>query len=186
MRYEIVIAGAGGQGVILAGTVVGTAVAVFQDLNATQVSSYGPEARGGHVFTELVISDEDIGYPGVEEPDILVAMSQWAYEEFGGRVRSGGTIIYDPDLVEPGKARPGVREVPVPATSLAEEQVGLKLSANMVMVGVLTAFCDLIEARAVEEAIRYRVGRRLEENLRAFRLGYELGLRLRSSEAEGF
>ncbi len=181
MRYELLLAGAGGQGVILAGTVIGTAGAVFQGLNAAQVSSYGPEARGGHVFTEVILSDEEIHYPGVREPDILVAMSQWAYDEFHGRVRPGGLIIYDPELVRPEPKPEGVRLLPVKATRMAEEEVGLKLSANMVMVGVLTALCGLLDRGAVEEAIRYRVEKALDENLRAFRLGYELGLKLKAS-----
>ncbi|OYT52609.1 hypothetical protein B6U66_01435 [Candidatus Bathyarchaeota archaeon ex4484_135] len=181
MRYELLLAGAGGQGIILAGTVIGTAGAVYQGLNAAQISSYGPEARGGHVFTEVVLSDEEIHYSGVREPDILVAMSQWAYNEFHGKVRPGGLIIYDPELVKPEPRPEGVRLLPVRATRMAEEKVGLKLSANMVMVGVLTALCDLLDREAVEKAIRYRVRRALDKNLEAFRLGYELGLKLKSS-----
>ena len=181
MRYEIVIAGTGGQGVVLAGTIIGTAAAVHQGLRATQVSSYGPEARGGHVYTEVVISDQEIDYPRAMRPDVLVAMSNWAYEEFARSVKEGGIIIYDPDLVSPGEAPEGVRLLPVRATQVAEEEVGLRLSANMVMLGVLTAICDVLEEGPMREAIRDRVRRSLEQNLRAFELGLELGAKLRSS-----
>ena len=179
MRYEVIIAGTGGQGIILAGTIVGTAVAVHQGMEATQISSYGPEARGGLVYTELVLSDRYVDYPRALRPDALVAMSQWAYDEFSGLVKRGGLIIYDPDLVEPEGAPEGVGLFAVPATRLAEEEVGLKLSANMVMLGALTALCDMLDAESMEKAIRDRVRRSLEENLRAFRLGLELGRELR-------
>ncbi|RLI07071.1 pyruvate ferredoxin oxidoreductase [Candidatus Bathyarchaeota archaeon] len=166
----------GGQGIILAGTVLGIAACVYGGLQATQVASYGPEARGGRVFTEVVISDEEIDYPRVVEPDVVVVMSQRAYNEFAGHVKPGGTIIYDPDLVEPHDPPGGVELVPIPATREAE-RLGMRLSANMIMLGALTALCGFLEPAAVEEAIRYRVRRALDVNLRAFRLGYELGLR---------
>jgi len=181
LRYEIVIAGTGGQGIILAGTIIGTAATVHQGLRATQISSYGPETRGGLVYTEVVISDQEIDYPRATKPDILIVMSNWAYDAFSRSVKEGGTIIYDPDLVEPSEAPEGVRLLPVRATQVAEKEVGLRLSANMVMLGVLTAICDVLEEWAVVEAIRDRVKRSLEENLRAFRLGLELGRELKSA-----
>ena len=78
MRTEIRIAGFGGQGVIMAGIIVGKAAALYDNINAVQTQSYGPEARGGASKTEVVISDDEIYYPKVQEPDILVAMSHTA------------------------------------------------------------------------------------------------------------
>jgi len=179
LRYEIVIAGIGGQGIVLSGTIVGTAAAVFGGLNATQIASYGPEAMGGRVYTEVVISDEEIDYPRVSSPDILVVMSQRGYNEFSRKVKPGGLIIYDPDLVEISRLEE-VEQIAIPATKEAE-RLGLRISANMVMIGALTAFCDLLEPEMVEEAIRSRVRRSLETNLKAFRRGYELALSLRGA-----
>ena len=178
MRFEVLIAGMGGQGIILAGTIIGTAVTVFGDKLATQIASYGPEARGGRVYTQLVISDGEIDYPRVRSPDVVIAMSQRGFDEFAKMVREGGTVIYDEDLVEPHGGPDWAELVPVPATRIAEE-LGMRRSANMVMLGVLTALCDLLEPGPVKEAIRYRLGHRhLDINLRAFERGYELGLRL--------
>ena len=175
MRYELIIAGMGGQGILLAGNVLGTAAAVFQGLEAVQIVSYGPEARGGRVFTELIISDEEIDYPRVLRPDIVITMSQRAYDEFGTAVAQGGLLIYDPGLVVP-EEREGVKLVPIPATEMAEK-LGARISANMVMLGALTALCDLLKPEAVEQAIKTKVRRALEVNLKAFRKGYEAGLR---------
>ena len=179
MRYEVLIAGMGGQGILLAGTILGTAATVFGGLKATQIVSYGPEARGGRVYTEVVLSDQEIDYPRVVEPDVVIVMSQRAYNEFAGRVRKGGMVIYDPDLVEPHDPPKGAKLLPVPATRKAEE-LGMKRAANMVMLGVLAALCELIEPEMVEKAISYRVRKEyVAINLRAFREGYELGLSLR-------
>ena len=175
MRYELIIAGMGGQGILLAGNILGTAAAVFQGLKAVQIVAYGPEARGGRVFTELIISDEEIDYPRVLRPNIVIVMSQRAYDEFGTAVAPGGLLIYDPELVV-AEEREGVKLVPIPATKMAEE-LGAKISANMVMLGALTALCDLLKPEAVEQAIKTKVRRALEVNLKAFRKGYEAGLR---------
>ena len=175
MRYELIIAGMGGQGILLAGNILGTAAAVFQGLKAVQIVAYGPEARGGRVFTELIISDEEIDYPRVLRPNIVIVMSQRAYDEFGTAVAPGGLLIYDPELVVP-EEREGVKLIPIPATKMAEE-LGARISANMVMLGALTALCDLLKPEAVEQAIKTKVRRALEVNLKAFRKGYEAGLR---------
>jgi len=175
LRYELIIAGLGGQGILLAGNIVGTAVAVFEGLEASQIVAYGPEARGGRVFTEVIISDEEIDYPRVRRPDIAIVMCQRAYDEFGKAVAPGGLLIYDPDLVEP-EEQEGVKLVPIPATSTAEK-LGARISANMVMLGALTALCDLLEPEAVRRAIEMKVRRALSTNLRAFDAGYEEGLR---------
>ena len=185
MRYEILVAGMGGQGIILAATVAGAAAAVFRGLEATMIPSYGPEARGGRVYAQLVISDEEIDYPRVTHADMAIIMSQRAYEEFASIVKPGGKIIYDPDLVEPHDPPEGVKLVPVPATRMAEE-LGSRISANMVMLGVLTALCDFIGPEDMEKAIRGWVRRAVDVNLKAFKKGYELGLSLaKEVEAPG-
>jgi len=176
LRYEVLIAGMGGQGIILAGTIIGTAVTVFGDKLATQIASYGPEARGGRVYTQLVISDEEVDYPLVRQPDVVITMSQRAFNEFACKVKEGGLVLYDEALVEPEGGPSWAELVPVPATSIADS-LGMRRSANMVMIGALTAICDLLEPEAVKEAIRYRLGHRhLDINLKAFEAGYRLGL----------
>ena len=100
MRREIRITGFGGQGVILAGYILGKAACVFDTKAATLVQSYGPEARGSACAAQVVIADETIHYPYVKHQDILVAMSQEGYDSFAGTLVEGGVLLYDEDLVD--------------------------------------------------------------------------------------
>ena len=174
MRYEILVAGMGGQGIILAATVAGAAAAVFRGLEATMIPSYGPEARGGRVYAQLVISDEEIDYPRVTHADMAIIMSQRAYEEFASIVKPGGKIIYDPDLVEPHDPPEGVRLVPVPATRMAEE-LGSRISANMVMLGALASITNVVSEGALRKAIEDTVPPETRTpNLKGFERGLQL------------
>ena len=176
MRYEILIAGRGGQGVVLAGVIIGYA-AIISGLNAAQSQSYGPEARGGKVRSEIIISDGPVGYPKVRRPNLLVTLSQEAYEAYIDSLQEGGILIYDEDLVRPrGERR--IESYPIPATRMAEE-LGLRLSANMIILGAITSLSGVLKPMAVEEAIKKRVRRHLETNLKAFRRGLEYVERLR-------
>jgi len=176
LRYDIIIGGMGGQGIILAGLILGTAATVYAGKNAVQIQSYGPEARGGRVRSEIAISDEEIDCPKAEYVDIGVFMSQLSYQTYSWRVKSKGIIIYDPDLVEV-ELREEIKFYGVPATRIAEE-LGNRLSANMVMLGALVAITKILEPDTVEKAIISRVPRFKELNLQAFRAGYDYGLKL--------
>ena len=177
MRYEILIAGRGGQGVVLAGVIIGYA-ALISGLNAAQSQSYGPEARGGKVRSEIIISDGPVGYPKVRRPNLLVTLSQEAYEAYIDSLQEEGILIYDEDLVRPRRAGKEAGRYPIPATRMAEE-LGLRLSANMIILGAITSLSGVLKPEAVEEAIRRRVKRHLEINLKAFRMGLEYGERLK-------
>lgn len=170
-RFEIRIAGLGGQGVILAALVLGKAAALFGRRKACQTQSYGPESRGSACKAEVIIADEDIDHPKVERPDALVVMSQEAFQENIGDLKENGTLILDPDMV-PGAKLEGMRAYAVPATRLAEE-LGNKLVANMVMVGATLAATDILDPTAAEKAIMISVPRGTGElNIAAFRRGY--------------
>jgi len=171
-KTEIRITGFGGQGVILAAYVIGKAVAVMAGRHATLNQSFGPEARGSACSAQLVLSDNPVTYPYVTRTDILVAMSQDAYRQYVGEVREGGMVLIDSSLVTQDSPH---TTFGVPATRTAE-QLGKKIIANMVMVGLFTAKAHVVECRSVEEAIRTSVPSGSDElNLAAFRRGLELG-----------
>lgn len=180
VRKEIRIAGFGGQGVILAGIVLGKAASLYDGLYAVQTQSYGPEARGGASRAEVVISDQEIDYPKVQSPDILVAMSHQALMTYMDDLKRGGTLIVDPDMVVEAEIEDFIRERSVkyfraPATRTAEERVGITIVANMVMMGALTEATGIVSVRAAEEAIKDSVPPGTEEkNLMAFQAGREL------------
>lgn len=176
-RTEIRLAGFGGQGIILAGYIIGKAGAIYDKKYATFTQSYGPESRGGACSAQVIISDEPVSYPHLIDPAILVIMSQEAYNRYAPTLRDGALLIIDEDLVETGDLTNRVKVLSVPATRLAEE-MGRKIAANIVMLGFFAAVTDVVSVEALREAVRTSVPKGTEEfNLQAFDKGYEYGRR---------
>ena len=181
MRIEIRFAGFGGQGIIKSGIIVAAAACIHSGKKAVQTQSYGPESRGGACKSEVVISEEEIDFPKVVEPDILVVMSQHAYNEYAENVKSGGTIILDSDMIPHEKDLGNVKVFRIPATKIAEE-LGRKIVANIVMLGAFVAITNALDEDAVKESIKANIPKGTEElNLTAFEKGYEYGKSLLKS-----
>ncbi len=177
------ISGFGGQGVILAGYVVGKAAALYDHRYATLVQSYGPEARGSACSAQVIISDEPIHYPYLTGSDILIAMSQEAYTSFAGEVVPGGVLLLDEDLVVGETVRPDVRLFRIPATRLAEE-IGHRIVANVVMLGSLTALAPVTTVKAMTQALASSFPPTgVAVNQKAFELGYDIAQGLLSANA---
>jgi len=173
MKKDIRICGFGGQGVILAGFIIGKAASVFENYNAVQSQSYGPEARGGAARSEVIISDEKIGYPRPIGVDCLVAMSQESFDTYRDDIRDDAVIILDPDLVK--KHDIGRPIYKVQALKIAEE-LGNKIVTNIVMVGAFTSIYGLLKPEAVKESVIDSVPKRFTElNIKAFEKGFEAG-----------
>jgi 2-oxoglutarate ferredoxin oxidoreductase subunit gamma len=169
MKKEIRICGFGGQGIILAGVVLGEA-ATRVGYRAVQTQSYGPESRGGAARAEVVISSEPIDYPRVSRPDVVVALSQAGYDRFGQDVADDGIVLVDEALVE----AEGVRSVPFTTTA---EEVGRKIVANIVMVGYLGALIDVIPHDVIESTVLDNIPAGTEDlNRKAVRAGRDLWL----------
>jgi 2-oxoglutarate ferredoxin oxidoreductase subunit gamma len=169
MRKEIRFAGFGGQGMILAGHIVGHAASIFDKKNAVLTQSYGPEARGGASSADVVISDAEIDYPKVTLPDIIVVMSQEAYKTYGMKVAKDAVMIIDEDLV---KVDAGLKVMSVPSTRLAE-QMGKRIVANIVMLGYFSAVTDVVSLDSIKKSLLENVPKGTEDlNIKAFELGY--------------
>jgi len=178
MRLEVRIAGFGGQGIIRAGLMLAMAVSLFEDKNAVQTQSYGPESRGGSCKSEVVISDEEIDFPKALEPDVLLVMSQAAYTRYIDTIKNGGTVILDPDMIPQRKERPNIQEYQVPVTRIAEE-LGKTIFANVIMLGAFTAITNIVGAEPMKDAILKNIPKGTEKlNLAAFEKGYEYGNKL--------
>lgn len=172
---EIRIAGFGGQGVILAGMVIGRAATIHDGKFVTLTQSFGPEARGSACSVQLIVADQPVLYPYVTKPDILVMMSQEASTRFTADLKPGGLVLYEQDLIHIENMNHGLRYYGVPATRFAEE-LGRKLVLNMVMVGFVTALTNLATPQAVRRAVAESVPRGTDKlNLAAFEKGLEFG-----------
>ncbi len=154
-RVTFQFCGFGGQGIVLSSVVFGTAAVLKAGFNAVQTQSYGSEARGGECQAELILSKELIHSPTADRVDILVAMSQLALDRYIDRLKSGGTLIIDPELVEK-PPRDDVQIAKVPATEIASG-IGPRIIANMVMLGFLQQSTGLVTKDALYETIRDNV-----------------------------
>jgi 2-oxoglutarate ferredoxin oxidoreductase subunit gamma len=173
MKKEIRICGFGGQGVILAGFIIGKAASVFMNYNAVQSQSYGPEARGGAARSEVIVSDGKIGYPRPTSVDLFVAMSQESFDTYRDDIRDDTVIVIDPDLVP--KHNIGRSVYKVHAQKIAEE-LGNKIVTNIVMVGASTSIFGLLDHEAVRKSVLDSVPSRFKElNEKAFEKGLEAG-----------
>ncbi|MFQ6069948.1 MAG: 2-oxoacid:acceptor oxidoreductase family protein [Candidatus Aminicenantales bacterium] len=172
---EIRFSGFGGQGIVRCGLITGKALAIYDNKHATMTQSFGPEARGSACSSQLVVSEERILYPYISSPEILVAMSQEAYEKYEPELREDGMLIIDEDLVRAKPPRGRIRMYAIPSTRFAEE-LGNRIIANLVMLGFFTAITDVVSPQAMKKALPGLVPSRfLELNLRAFDKGYEYG-----------
>jgi 2-oxoglutarate ferredoxin oxidoreductase subunit gamma len=172
---EIRIAGFGGQGVILSAMILGKAASIYENAFATMTQSFGPEARGGACSAQLVISDSPVLYPYVTQPDVLVVMSQEAYNRFAPELKPEGMLIIEEDLVRVSDLKGDPRIYAIPATRFAEE-LGKRMVLNSVMVGFFTAVTKLLSADAVRKAVADSVPPNSRElNLKAFDKGLDYG-----------
>ncbi len=171
-RTEIRITGFGGQGVVLAGYIIGRAHAIHAGKQATMIQSFGPEARGSACSATLVLSDTEVLHPYIQRPDVFVAMSGEGYEKYRDELKDDGTLVYEQDLVH-SVFKDGQKAFGIPSTRIAET-LGRALVQNIVMVGFFTVVTGLVPREAMEEAVRLSVPAGTEElNLKAFQQGLE-------------
>jgi 2-oxoglutarate ferredoxin oxidoreductase subunit gamma len=173
-RNEIRFAGFGGQGLLLAGIILGKAACLYAGKQAAQTQSYGTEARGGASQCNVVLDEKEITYVGVVNPDVFVVMSQEAYDKLIGEVKEGGIVFYDSDLVRI-KDNPRARQVPIPSTSAAKE-LGKQMVANVVILGAMVEGTGILDADQVKACLTESVPPGTEAlNLKAFDAGRALG-----------
>jgi 2-oxoglutarate ferredoxin oxidoreductase subunit gamma len=172
---EIRFSGFGGQGIIRLGLISGKALSLFDNKHATMTQSFGPEARGSACSSQLVVSEDRVLYPYITKPEILVSMSQEAYDKYELDLREDGILIIDSDLVKPKPVRGTIKLFSIPATRFAEE-LGNRIIANLVMLGFFTAVTQIATPEAMKKALPGLVpGRFLDLNIKAFDRGYDYG-----------
>ncbi len=172
---DIRFSGFGGQGIIRCGLITGKALALYDNKYATMTQSFGPEARGSACSSQVVVSDDRVLYPYIVSPEILVSMSQEAFEKYVPELGKNGMLIIDKDLVNLKDLREDIRLYAVPSTRFAEE-LGNRIFANLVMLGFFTAVTKIVSADAMKKALPGLVPERfLALNIKAFDKGYNYG-----------
>lgn len=151
---EIRLGGIGGQGIALAGSLLGKAAAIYDGKEAVFTQTHGPEARGGASRADVIIGDQPIAYPFVTRPDILAVLFQEAYEKFRPDLRAGGLLVVEAERVR--LRDDDSTAIRLPAIRIAEE-LGNKLAANMVLIGYLVGASRIVSRDAIEQAIRATV-----------------------------
>jgi len=181
-KQQVLFTGTGGQGLILAAIMLAEA-AVLAGKNVVQSQSYGPEARGGASKAEVIISDEVVNYPKVQKPDVVLAMSQEAYNKYGITLDEASILIIDNTYVQEVKPR-SKNLYALPLTRMTRNQLGSEQSANVVALGAVAALSRLISLEEVRQAVLQRAPKGTEErNLKALTMGWQLGVEALKQEA---
>lgn len=175
MTTQILIAGFGGQGILFAGKFLANK-GLLEGRQLSWLPSYGPEMRGGTANCSVVLSDEPVGSPIVNKPDVLIVMNLPSLDKYEDAVVPGGAIFVDSTLIGRKVERSDVRAFYLPATQLAQQN-GIPTLANMIMLGKVLKECDFTGFDNIEDAVRTVVSAKhadlFDVNLKALKLGYE-------------
>lgn len=172
-RAELRLSGSGGQGLITAGAILAEA-SIRHGINAVQSQSYGPEARGGASRSDVILSSDEIYFPEVNEPNILLAMTQLSYDKFAPSVKSGGTVIVDTTYVKRIEPKDDVTYYECPITEMCIKKFGTPICANVIALGLLAGLFGELNLSLFEEAVKDRVPKAFEGmNVEALRTGYQ-------------
>jgi 2-oxoglutarate ferredoxin oxidoreductase subunit gamma len=183
VRYEIRLSGAGGQGLVLAGIIIADAAVMVEEFNVSQTQSYGPESRGGSSRSEIVYGEDQIDFPKVMKPDLLVCLTQTAFDEYGADLKQYGVMIVDSsiDISEIDESlKENVYQLSIIKT--AEKNMNNKIYANMIVLGIISnILAKQIPAEFIEKSIIDHVPpETIDNNLEAFEIGREIKLKKRS------
>jgi 2-oxoglutarate ferredoxin oxidoreductase subunit gamma len=174
-RCRIVFSGSGGQGVITAAVILAEAAVIYEDLIAVQSQSYGPEARGGATRSDVILSSEEVYFPKVLQPNVLICLTQSAYNKYYSILRPGGVMLTDPHFVETHR-RLDAQRCEVPMYQAVMDNIGKPVVFNICMLGTLLGIRQLVAPDSIYKVLAGRLPKEfLEMNRNALELGYKLG-----------
>jgi 2-oxoglutarate ferredoxin oxidoreductase subunit gamma len=174
-RTRFVFSGSGGQGVITAAIILAEAAVIHEGMNATQTQSYGAAARGGSTRSDVIISNQPIYYPEVNQANILVCLTQEAYINYSSIIRPGGLVLTDSRFVKTTK-KVDARQIEVPMYDMVMEKIKKPIVFNICMLGALLGITEFVKPASVMEVIKATVPKDfIAMNQNAFELGMELG-----------
>lgn len=180
-QKEITISGVGGQGMILCGTLLAEGAAIHDHKRATLSSEYGVETRGTFAKSDVIISDNEIYFPDVTDPDLIVCLHQVAYERYSGKVGDKALILYNADEIKPNPRRSAF-ERGINITTIAKG-LGNPAMANILTMGIIVGVLGVITPEGAKNAIGKFFSKKGEKvvglNYAAFNAGLEIGQKLK-------
>ena len=173
-RCRLVFSGSGGQGVITAAIVLAEAAVLHDDLTAVQTQVYGAAARGGATRSDVIISDIDINFPKVVQPNVLVCLTQEAYNQYASIIRPGGLLITDKRYVEL-QHKVDARQVELPIYQTVMDKIGKPIVFNIFMLGAVVGLTGLVRAESILKVLKTRIPEAfVAMNQEALQLGVDL------------
>jgi 2-oxoglutarate ferredoxin oxidoreductase subunit gamma len=170
---KVRLAGTGGQGIIKASIILATAV-VLDGRRVVQSQSYGPEARGGSCKADVIVSDEDILYPRIDRPNVLLCLSEAAYAKYLPGIADDAVVILNESLSSATNS--GSRAYKVPITTIAREKLGAEITSNIVALGVIVGITSMVSEDSIYEAVKDSVPSKVQAlNLKALTMGLDEG-----------
>jgi 2-oxoglutarate ferredoxin oxidoreductase subunit gamma len=174
-RCRLVFSGSGGQGIITAAVILSEAAVLYENLNAVQSQAYGPAARGGATRSDIIISESDINFPKVIQPNVLICLTQEAYNTFCNIIRPGGLLITDARFVKTEK-KVDAQQKELSMYVAVMEKIGKPIVFNICMLGAVISLTDLVEPESIMKVLENRIPSGfLEMNRKALELGIEIG-----------
>ncbi|MBU0987532.1 MAG: 2-oxoacid:acceptor oxidoreductase family protein [Proteobacteria bacterium] len=171
---RIVFSGSGGQGVVTASIIIAEAAVLYENLNAVQSQSYGPEARGGATRSDVIISDAVINYPKVIQPNVLICLTQQAYDKFYPIIRPGGLLVTDTRFVKTQK-KVDARQKEFPLYRTVMDKIGNPIVFNICMLGAVSVLAGIVKPESIMKVLETRIPYNyLEMNRTALDLGIQL------------
>lgn len=178
-RYEIILSGVGGQGLVVGGTILGEAATMFENLNSTLTTSYGVETRGTFTKSDVIISKDEIFFPEVVEEDFVLALAQVAYDKYAKLINENGILVYDCNSVDPVDDLKA-RQYGFPITDAARE-IGNIATANIISLGLIVKMTGVVSVESVTNVLKEQFSKKpkmYEMNLNAFNKGLEMAEQL--------
>ena len=174
-RSRFVFTGSGGQGVITAAIILAEAAVMHEGLNAVQSQVYGAEARGGATRADVIVSGSEIHYPKVIQPNVLVCLTQEAFNKYYSIIRPGGLLITDRRYVETER-RVDAQKKELPLIQSVLDQIGKAIVLNICMLGAVISLTEIVKPESIMKVLKTRIPKGfIEMNQKALELGLELG-----------
>ncbi|MCP4024474.1 MAG: 2-oxoacid:ferredoxin oxidoreductase subunit gamma [Desulfobacteraceae bacterium] len=174
-RSRLVFSGSGGQGVITAAIILAKAAVIFEKKNAIQSQSYGAAARGGATRSDIILSDSEIFFPKVIQPNILVSLTQESYNKFSSIIRPGGLLLVDSRYVDIQKKVDG-KHITLPMYETVMEKIGKPIVFNICVLGALIGITELVKKQSILSVLEDTIPKDfMEMNKTSLDLGFEMG-----------